>query len=153
MRTTFLLQDFVFQINSDFISNSNLNGCGLLPHPYISSYAPPPHPSTPILPQNQTLAATQTPSHHRCWGCRPKSIEVPKLNLTLEHISWRTITPRMHFLMNLHHEMMVTAHLHLVCRIESATRSSSRSGKSLQRSQGCGGSMSEVIPAPKARRR
>jgi hypothetical protein len=58
IRTSFnfwISWDFVFQTNSDFISNSNLNS---LPHPYISSGAPPAHPSKPILPQNRTLAAT-----------------------------------------------------------------------------------------------
>jgi hypothetical protein len=37
-----ILRDSVFQLNSDFISNSNLNPSGLLPHPYISLGAPPP---------------------------------------------------------------------------------------------------------------
>jgi hypothetical protein len=36
-----ILRDFIFQLNSDFISNSNLNPSGLLPHPYISLGAPP----------------------------------------------------------------------------------------------------------------
>jgi hypothetical protein len=53
-----ILQDFVFQPNSDFISNSNFNPSRLLPRPNISLGAPPPCPSTQILPQNQTLAAT-----------------------------------------------------------------------------------------------
>jgi hypothetical protein len=61
--------------------------------------------------------------------------------------------PQTHVPMNLRPEMSVAAHLHLVCRIESATQSPSKSGKSLQRSQGGRGSESEVIPAPKAGRR
>jgi hypothetical protein len=55
-----ILQDFIFQLNSNFISNSNLNPSGLLPRPYMSSVAPPPRPSMPILPQNQNLAATMS---------------------------------------------------------------------------------------------
>jgi hypothetical protein len=46
------LRDNVFQLNSDFISNSNLNPSGLLSHPYISLGAPPPCIPTPIPPQN-----------------------------------------------------------------------------------------------------
>jgi hypothetical protein len=61
-----ILQDFVFQLNSYFTSNSNLNPSGLLPLPYISFGAPPPHLSTPISPQNQTLAATWVPPRRRC---------------------------------------------------------------------------------------
>jgi hypothetical protein len=36
-----ILRDFVFQLNSDFISNSNINPSRLLLHPYISLDAPP----------------------------------------------------------------------------------------------------------------
>jgi hypothetical protein len=46
------LRDFVFQLNLDFISNSNPKAFGLLPHPYISLGAPPPRIPMPILPQN-----------------------------------------------------------------------------------------------------
>jgi hypothetical protein len=53
-----ILRDFIFQLNLDFISNSNLNPPGLLPHPYISLGAPPPRIPMPILPQNRALAAT-----------------------------------------------------------------------------------------------
>jgi hypothetical protein len=60
-----ILRDFVFKLNSDFISNSNLNSCRLLLHPYISLAAPPPRIPMPISPQNQNLAATQVPP--RCW--------------------------------------------------------------------------------------
>jgi hypothetical protein len=53
-----ILRDFIFQLNSDFISNSNLNPSRLLPHPYISLGASPQRLSTPISLQNQTLATT-----------------------------------------------------------------------------------------------
>jgi hypothetical protein len=56
-----ILWDFIFQLNSNFISNSNLNPSGLLPHLYISLGAPPPHLPNGILPQNETPAATQVP--------------------------------------------------------------------------------------------
>jgi hypothetical protein len=56
-----ILQDFIFQLNSDLISNSNLKTSGLLPHPYISLGAPPPRIPMPISPQTQTLATTQVP--------------------------------------------------------------------------------------------
>jgi hypothetical protein len=46
------LWDFIFQLNSDFISNSNPKASGLLPHPYISLGAPPPCNAMPISPQN-----------------------------------------------------------------------------------------------------
>jgi hypothetical protein len=52
-----ILRDFIFQLNSDFISNSNLNLSGHLPHPYISLGAPPPC----IPTQNRPLAATGVP--------------------------------------------------------------------------------------------
>jgi hypothetical protein len=56
-----ILRDFVFQLNLDFISNSNLNPSGFLPHPYISLGAPPPRILMPIPSQNQVLAATRVP--------------------------------------------------------------------------------------------
>jgi hypothetical protein len=56
-----ILRDSVFQLNSDFISNSNLNPSGLLPHPYISFGAPPPCIPLPIPSQNQVLADTRVP--------------------------------------------------------------------------------------------
>jgi hypothetical protein len=46
------LWDFVFQLNSDFISNSNLNPSRLLLHPYISLGAPHPRIPMTIFPQN-----------------------------------------------------------------------------------------------------
>jgi hypothetical protein len=57
-----ILQDFVFKRNSDFISNSNFNPSRLLPHPYISFGAPPPRIPMPNSPQNRTIADTQAPS-------------------------------------------------------------------------------------------
>jgi hypothetical protein len=66
-----ILWDFVFQSNSDFISNLNLNRFRLLPCTYISLGAPPPHPSIPISPQNQTLAATGLHHHHWCPSSPP----------------------------------------------------------------------------------
>jgi hypothetical protein len=56
-----ILWDSVFQLNSDFNSNSNLNPSGLLPHPYIILGAPPPHIPMTIPPPNQALAATRVP--------------------------------------------------------------------------------------------
>jgi hypothetical protein len=47
-----ILRDFIFQLNSDFISNSNPKAFGLLPHPYISLGAPPPRIPKLISPQN-----------------------------------------------------------------------------------------------------
>jgi hypothetical protein len=35
-----ILRDSIFQLNLDFISNSNLNPSGLLPHSYINLDAP-----------------------------------------------------------------------------------------------------------------
>jgi hypothetical protein len=56
------LWDFIFQLNSDFISNSNPKASGLLPYPYINLDAPPPSSvPMPISPQNRTLAATRVP--------------------------------------------------------------------------------------------
>jgi hypothetical protein len=56
-----ILRDFIFQLNSDFTSNSNPKASGLLPHPYISLGAPPPCIPMPISPLNRTLAATRVP--------------------------------------------------------------------------------------------
>jgi hypothetical protein len=56
-----ILWDFVYQLNLDFISDLNLNPFGLLLHPYISLGAPPPRIPMPISPQNQTLVATRVP--------------------------------------------------------------------------------------------
>jgi hypothetical protein len=56
-----ILWDSIFQLNSDFITNSNLNPSGLLPHPYISLGGPPPRIPMSIPPQNQALAATHVP--------------------------------------------------------------------------------------------
>jgi hypothetical protein len=61
-----ILQDFIFQLNSDFFSNSNLNPSRLLLHLYISLGAPTPGIPVAISPQNQNLATTQVPPHHRC---------------------------------------------------------------------------------------
>jgi hypothetical protein len=57
-----ILRDFIFQLNSGFIFNSNPNASGLLLHPYISLGAPPPHIPMPISPQNRTLDATRVPA-------------------------------------------------------------------------------------------
>jgi hypothetical protein len=56
-----ILRDSVFQLNSDFVSNSNPKSSGLLPHPYISLGAPPPRIHILISPQNRTIAATLIP--------------------------------------------------------------------------------------------
>jgi hypothetical protein len=53
------LWDFVFQLNSDFISNSNPKASRLLPHPYIILGAPPPRIPMPISAKNRTIAATR----------------------------------------------------------------------------------------------
>jgi hypothetical protein len=74
------LWDFVFQLNSDFISNLNLNHSGLL-CPYISLGAPPPRLPTSILPQNQTLAATQVPPSHGCLLPPPPLFQCPPFKL------------------------------------------------------------------------
>jgi hypothetical protein len=76
-----ILQDFIFQLNSNFISNSNLNPSGLLLCPYISLGAPPPHLPTSILPQNQTLAATQVPPRRRCLSSPPPLFQSPPFKL------------------------------------------------------------------------
>jgi hypothetical protein len=56
-----ILWDSVFQLNSDFISNSNLNPSVLLPHHYISLGEPPPRIPMPIPSQNRVLATTRVP--------------------------------------------------------------------------------------------
>jgi hypothetical protein len=66
-----ILWDLVFQLNSNFISNLNLNPSELLLCPYISLGAPPPHLPTSILPQNQTLSATHVPPRRRCLSSLP----------------------------------------------------------------------------------
>jgi hypothetical protein len=80
-----ILLDFIFQINLDFMSNSNLNPLILLPHPYISLGAPPPCLPTPILPQNKTLATTQVSPHRRCSSPPPTLFQIPPFNLN--HVS------------------------------------------------------------------
>jgi hypothetical protein len=72
-----ILWDFIFQLNSNFISNSNLNPSGLLLRPYISLGAPPPCFPMSILPQNQILAVTQVPPHHRCLSPPPPLFQIP----------------------------------------------------------------------------
>jgi hypothetical protein len=47
-----ILRDFVFKRNLDFISNSKFNPSGLLPHRYISLGAPSPCIPMPVSPQN-----------------------------------------------------------------------------------------------------
>jgi hypothetical protein len=72
-----ILQDFIFQLNPDFISNSNLHLSELLPCPYISLGAPPPHLPAPISSQNQILAAAQVPPHHQCLSPLPPMFQSP----------------------------------------------------------------------------
>jgi hypothetical protein len=78
-----ILWDFVFQINSNFISNSNPNASRLLPHTYITLGAPPPCFPMTISPENQTLAATQVPPHHRCSSPPPRLFKSPPFKLNL----------------------------------------------------------------------
>jgi hypothetical protein len=61
-----ILRDSIFQLNSDFISNSNLNPFGLLPHPYISLCPPLPCIPMPIPPQNCALASPKFHLGRRC---------------------------------------------------------------------------------------
>jgi hypothetical protein len=56
-----ILRDFIFQLNSDLISNSNPKAFGLLPHPYISLGASPLRIPMPTPRQNQAPAATRVP--------------------------------------------------------------------------------------------
>jgi hypothetical protein len=76
-----ILRDFVFQLNSDFISNSNLNPFRLLLGPYISLGAPPPRFPISILPQNQILAATQLPPRRQCLSLPPHLFQSPPFKL------------------------------------------------------------------------
>jgi hypothetical protein len=76
-----ILWDLVFQLNSDFISNSNLNPSGLLLCPYISLGAPPQCLSMSMLPQNQTLATTQVPPHRWCLSPPPPLFQSPPFKL------------------------------------------------------------------------
>jgi hypothetical protein len=56
-----ILRYFIFQLDSDFISNLNLNPSGLLLHPYISLCAPPPCIPKLMSSQNRTLATIRVP--------------------------------------------------------------------------------------------
>jgi hypothetical protein len=76
-----ILWDFIFQLNSNFISNLNLNPYGLLLHSYISLGEPPPCLLTSILPQNQTLPATQVQPRHRCLSPPPPLFQSPPFKL------------------------------------------------------------------------
>jgi hypothetical protein len=76
-----ILQDFIFQLNSDFISNLNLNPSGLLLCPYISLGAPTPCLPIPISSKNWTLAATQVPPHRRCLSPPPPLFQSPPFKL------------------------------------------------------------------------
>jgi hypothetical protein len=81
-----ILWDFVFQINSDFISNSSHNPFGLLLHPYINSGAPSPRIPMPISPKNQTLGTTKL--HHIAGAPRapPPLFRSPPFKLNLVSI-------------------------------------------------------------------
>jgi hypothetical protein len=70
-----------FQLNSDFITNSNFNPSGLLLCPYISLGAPLPCLPTLILPQNQTLAATHVPPRRQCLSPPPPLFQSPPFKL------------------------------------------------------------------------
>jgi hypothetical protein len=72
-----ILRDFIFQLNSDFISNLNLNPFGLLLCPYISLGAPPPRLPMLILHQDQTLATTQVSPRRRCLSPPPSLFQSP----------------------------------------------------------------------------
>jgi hypothetical protein len=76
-----ILRDFIFQLNSNFISNSNFNPSRLLLCPYISLGAPPPRLPTSILPQNQTLATTQVPPRRWCLSPPPPLFQSPPFKL------------------------------------------------------------------------
>jgi hypothetical protein len=106
-----ILWDLVFQLNSTFISDLNLNPSELLLCPYISLGAPPPHLPTSILPQNQTLSATHVPPRRQCLSPLPplfQSLTVVshrgcyfsselKVNLTSPVSSpYRTLTPKLY---------------------------------------------------------
>jgi hypothetical protein len=76
-----ILRDFIFQLNSDFISNSNLNPSRLHRCPNITLGAPCPRLPTSILPPNQTLAATQVPPRHWCLLPLPPLFQSPPFKL------------------------------------------------------------------------
>jgi hypothetical protein len=76
-----ILWDFVFQLNSRFISNSNLHHSGLLPRHYITLGAPSQCPSSPISPQNQTLSTTQVPPRRWCLSLPPPLFQSPPFKL------------------------------------------------------------------------
>jgi hypothetical protein len=76
-----ILWHSVFQLNSNFISNSNLNPSELLLHPYISLSAPPPCIPMPISSQNQTLSTTQVPPRRRCLSLPPPLLQSPPFKL------------------------------------------------------------------------
>jgi hypothetical protein len=80
-----ILWDVVFQLNSDFISNSNLNPSELLLQPYISLGAHPPHIPMPISSQNRTLYATQVPP--RCQYLSPPPPLFPSPPFKLNPVS------------------------------------------------------------------
>jgi hypothetical protein len=62
-----ILWDFIFQLNSDFISNSNLN--------------PPPRITVPISRQNRILAANRVPPRRRCFSPSPPLFHSPPFKL------------------------------------------------------------------------
>jgi hypothetical protein len=76
-----ILRDFIFQLNSDFISNSNLNPSRLLLCPYISLGVPPPRLTASILPQNRTLAITQVPPRRWCLSLSLPLFQSPSFKL------------------------------------------------------------------------
>jgi hypothetical protein len=80
-----ILRDFVFQLNSDFISNSNPKASGLLPHPYKSLGAPPSCIPMPISTQNRTLAATRVPPPSLLPSSPPPLFRSPPFKLN--HVS------------------------------------------------------------------
>jgi hypothetical protein len=67
-----ILGNFIFQLNTNFISNLNLTPSRLLLPPCIPM---------PILPQNQSLAATQVPPRHWCLSSLPPLFESPPFKL------------------------------------------------------------------------
>jgi hypothetical protein len=76
-----ILRDSIFQLNSDFISNSNLNRSGLLPHPYISLGAPPLCIPMQIPSQNRVLATTRVPPSSPLPVVAATSIPKPSLQI------------------------------------------------------------------------
>jgi hypothetical protein len=77
-----ILHHFVFQLNSDFISNSNNKAFGLLLQPNISLGARPPCIPMSISPQNRTLASTHVPPPSPLPVVAATS--VPKLSLQIK---------------------------------------------------------------------